>query len=363
MKNSEVLESLFEQDKIDLNRGALFDLDMQGKDAGFDFDRIEGMLLGLAIGDALGAPSEGLTPAKRKAEYGEITEYLPHPLAGGESVGLPTDDTQLAFWTLESLVENREFKPDHVAELFTSRRIYGIGRTVRGFISAYQRGRPWYECGPRSAGNGALMRIAPMLLPHLKSGDRGLWVDTALSAMMTHNDAASTSACLAFIGMLWELLELDSAPEAEWWPQRYVELAHDLEGQTNYSPRGGRFTDFRGPLWQFAHEKLAWALQNNLSTVEACNAWYSGAFLLETVPSVLYILMRHAHDPQMAIQRAVNDTQDNDTVAAIVGAAVGALHGRRKLPGHLLEGLKGRTAASDDGRVFELISSARLLFA
>ncbi|MFW6209823.1 MAG: ADP-ribosylglycohydrolase family protein, partial [Spirochaetota bacterium] len=172
-----------------------------------------------------------------------------------------------------------------------------------------------------------------------------------------------TSACLAFIGMLWELLDLDSAPEAEWWPQRYVELAHDLEGQTNYSPRGGRFTDFHGPLWQFVHEKLAWALQNNLSTVDACNSWYSGAFLLETVPSVLYILMRHADDPQAAIQRAVNDTQDNDTVAAIVGAAVGALHGRRKLPQHLVEGLVGRTGGSDDGRVFELIRSSRLLFA
>jgi ADP-ribosylglycohydrolase len=43
------------------------------------------------------------------------------------------------------------------------------------------------------------------------------------------------------------------------------------------------------------------------------------------VPTVIYILMRHGHDPEEAIVRAVNDTKDNDTVAAIVGAAVGAL--------------------------------------
>ena len=69
-----------------------------------------------------------------------------------------------------------------------------------------------------------------------------------------------------------------------------------------------------------------------MSTVDACNSWYSGAFLLETVPSVLYILERHGNDPEEAIVRAVNDTRDNDTVAAIVGAAVGALHGAIRLP-------------------------------
>ena len=40
--------------------------------------------------------------------------------------------------------------------------------------------------------------------------------------------------------------------------------------------------------------------------LEACDDWYSGAYLLETVPSVLYILMRHAHDPEEAIVRAAS---------------------------------------------------------
>jgi ADP-ribosylglycohydrolase len=60
---------------------------------------------------------------------------------------------------------------------------------------------------------------------------------------------------------------------------------------------------------------------------DACHKWQSGAYLLETVPSVLNIIMLHADNPEEAIVRAVNDTFDNDTLAAIVGAAVGALHG------------------------------------
>jgi ADP-ribosylglycohydrolase len=56
--------------------------------------------------------------------------------------------------------------------------------------------------------------------------------------------------------------------------------------------------------------------------------------------------------------RAVNETHDNDTVAAIVGAAVGALHGRNALPAAWLRGLLGRTYTNDDGSVFRLVEEA-----
>jgi ADP-ribosylglycohydrolase len=73
---------------------------------------------------------------------------------------------------------------------------------------------------------------------------------------------------------------------------------------------------------------------------------------------MVWILARHAHDPEEAIVRAVNDTHDNDTVAALVGAAVGALHGKEALPAPWQRGLLGRTTANDDGRVFRLIEEA-----
>ena len=83
--------------------------------------------------------------------------------------------------------------------------------------------------------------------------------------------------------------------------------------------------------------------------------WVSGAYLLETVPSVLYILARHGADPAEAIRRAVNDTRDNDTVAAIVGAAVGAMHGEEALPAEWHRDLLGRTRESDDGALHQLL--------
>jgi len=326
-------------------------------------DRIEGMLLGLAIGDSLGNTSEGLTPDQRLDLHGEIRDYLPNRLTQGRAVGIPSDDTQLAFWTLEQLLQDGEYVPEHVARCFTTRQIFGIGLSVRQSLVRLQfEGLPWYEAGVPSAGNGALMRIAPMLLPHLANPSPRLWADTALSAMTTHNDTAAITSALGFIGLLWDLLGMSSVPPEGWWVERYLALVSDLETETVYTPRGGTFKGWKGSLSAFVAERLPDAAQRCLSTVDACNEWYSGAFLLETVPSVLFVLSKHAADPEEAIVRAVNDTVDNDTVGAIVGAAVGALHGASGLPERWKAGLLGRTESHDDGQVFELIDRACMTF-
>jgi ADP-ribosylglycohydrolase len=59
--------------------------------------------------------------------------------------------------------------------------------------------------------------------------------------------------------------------------------------------------------------------------------------------------------------RAVNDTWDNDTIAAIVGAAVGALHGAAALPRRWVQGLLGKTRGDDDQRVHEVLLRADAL--
>jgi len=359
--NSRTLDLLFETGQIDLRRGPLFDL--SPGPAGVPWDRVEGMMLGLAIGDALGNTSESCLPQERRARHGEIRDYLPNRYADGRAVGLPSDDTQLAFWTLDQMLADGGLNPEHLAARLARGRIFGIGSTVRRFLANYGSGiRPWYRCGVKSSGNGALMRIAPMLIPHLRSGTAGLWADTALSAMMTHNDSASIAACLAFVRMLWMLLQAEAAPEPGWWPETYAGVARRLEVDESYRPRGGDFTEYEGTLWQYAAERVSTALRQELPVLDACNSWFSGAYLLETVPSALYILMCHGDDPEQAVLRAVNDTKDNDTIAAIVGAAVGALYGRAGWPQRWIDNLTGRTTEADDGRVFVLLEASRRMW-
>ena len=264
--NSEVFDELMARGGIRIKRAPLFDVSLTPKPRDFDFSKIEGMLLGLAIGDALGNPTESLRPDQRAA-FGEIRNYV-EP-AG---IGLPSDDTQLAFWTLEQMISDRGYVPENVAGAFCNRRIIGQGMTVLEFVQNFQEGMPWWECGPASAGNGALMRIAPMVVPHLRSGGTDLWIDTALCAMTTHNDSASTAACLSFVAMLWDLLDMTAPPKPNWWLDQYVQRARELETGADYSARGGAFTDYEGPAWRFVDEKVQWASERNLPVREACQS-------------------------------------------------------------------------------------------
>lgn len=359
MEKKILLENLFATETIRLRRGPIFDSRPEPMPAKFDFDRVEGMMMGLAVGDSLGNTSESLIPRQRRERHGEIRDYLPHRWAEGRAVGLPSDDTQLAFRTLQDILEHGEFRPDSVAARFANDRIFGIGRSVREFTFNYQLGKPWYEAGPRSAGNGALMRIAPILIPHLKTADENLWSDAALCALITHNDSASLASCVAFVKVLWELIRMESPPEPEWWLATFTDVLEELEMDFEYTPRMGDFDGFRGSLASFLKESASRAFSRNSSTLEACDSWGSGAFLLETVPSVIYILMKHGHDPEEAIVRAVNDTRDNDTVAAIVGAAVGALHGKKGIPRRWIDGHLGRTKGSDDGEIGRILDSLK----
>ena len=203
------------------------------------------------------------------------------------------------------------------------------------------------------------MRITPALVPYLNAPSADFWVDAALLGAMTHNDSASIASSVAFAGTLWELLSMERPPAPEWWLDAFLARARPLESHANYRPRGGLYTDYVGTLSDFVEKVVPDAFERGLSTREACDSWYSGAFLLETVPSVLYVLMRHGHDPEAAIVRAVNDTRDNDTIASIVGAAVGALHGKGALPVRWLDGLLGRTTADDDGAVFQILQETK----
>jgi ADP-ribosylglycohydrolase len=334
-------------------------------DAGpLDWDRVEGMLLGLAIGDALGNTSEGMVPRERRALLGQVDGYLPNRWAGGRRVGLPSDDTQLAFWTLRQLLQDGGLVPDHLAERFRCGRIFGMGGAVRAFRQALEAGEPWLRASRPSAGNGALMRIAPVILPHLRAPSAALWADAALAGAVTHNDRLSTGSCVALVRLLWACLHAIRPPPHTWWVETFAATLRPLEGEEpRYAPRhpGGAGLRVRG--WQLTHGLVVDALGRGLSTREACDAWLSGAYLLETLPSVLHILELHGSDPEEAVLRAVNDTTDNDTIAALVGAAVGALHGAAAFPEPWVEGLLGRTAEADDGAVFGLLDAAAGAFA
>jgi ADP-ribosylglycohydrolase len=270
------------------------------------------MLLGVAIGDALGNRTESMLPHEREAQYGRITGYLPSRYANGQPAGTPSDDTQLTFRAIEQLLADGALDPDELAFRIANDRIFGIGRATRQFCDTLRTGVPWQEATQASAGNGALIRIAPTLLPHLREGGAGLWADAALSTAVTHETRVPSGPLHQWRGSLGELLDSEVRP----------------------------------------------AVARGQSVREAGNRWHSGAYLMETVPCVMHIVAQCGHDPREAMLVAVNDTRDNDTIAAIVGGAMGAAHGTAWIPTEWREQLLGRVNGDDDGKVFTLIDEA-----
>ncbi|HAA55942.1 MAG TPA: ADP-ribosylglycohydrolase [Myxococcales bacterium] len=356
--NRTTLEDLFTHEAIDVKRGDIFDDIRPGILEKTDVDAIEGMMWGLAIGDALGLVTEAMLPKNRFKKYGEIRDYVTGRRVK-EPIGLCTDDTQMAYWTVEHMLEEDGFVPDKLAKIFTARPIRGMGKTVGTFRRHIKEGRPWQESGPKSAGNGALMRIAPILLPHLRHGTELLWADTALCAMMTHNDSASIASCISFVAMLWEVLQMKTPPAPMWWLETYVSHMRKLEKDDTYQPRKAFVEAYEGNIADFTEQVITKAWEDGCNTLEACSRWHSGAYLLETIPCVLYILMSHGDSFEEAVVRAVNDTKDNDTVAAIVGAAMGALYGKSSIPSRWLEKHTGRTQQNDDGQIHRLLEQAQ----
>ncbi|GMU53115.1 MAG: hypothetical protein AMXMBFR33_22610 [Candidatus Xenobia bacterium] len=292
-----------------------------------DPDRLRGMLWGLYLGDALGNPSESQPPLTRRARFGQLHTFL------GER-GRASDDSQLAFWTLEHLLENERIKPQKLAVRFASEPVSGLGRSLTRFLEGISRGLPWHECSVESLGNGALMRIAPVLLPFL-SQPQNLWPSVALAAAMTHRQGGSVAACLAYVELLHGLLEDPDSLSC----QRFLATMERCEPD--------------GRLARSTRRAFEEAEARSIPVLEIP----SGASLVETLPALLLLLERHGHESEEAVLRAVNDTYDNDTLGALVGAAMGARYGLSAFPRRWLEALEPRVSPGSTP-VAELIDRA-----
>ena len=320
-----------------------------------DLDKVRGMLLGVAIGDSLGNPVEGKTPKDKLRKYGEVKDYIPTRGSNYKPVGVPTDDTQLTFWTIEVILENNgKLNIKELADRFIRERIFGIGSTVKAFIRNYKdKKKPWYLSGVHSAGNGALMRISPVIIPHLRNPSKELWADTLLATLLTHNDPFAISSSIAFVNILWRLLQMEEIPPQSWWIDEYVKVAAPIEGETRYKSRIG--IKYSGSGYGFVDNYLRKAIEDKIGILEFTNKVGSGAYLLETIPFVLFVLCNYSYDPQEAIVKAVTYSKDSDTIGAIIGSAIGALYGAKAFPKKWIENLTGRLSYTDDGRVFKLI--------
>ncbi|MHA3774860.1 ADP-ribosylglycohydrolase family protein [Verrucomicrobiota bacterium sgz303538] len=311
--------------------------------------RALGCLLGGAVGDALGRAREGRQPG---GEW--ITEYQPwHGWTSGPK-GTITDDTQFTMWLAASLVKRGNVDPVDLLNRFTSETIRGIGQATLAFVTNVKVAqKQWFESGVPAAGNGVAMRSSPIGL-FFGNEAEVFKLGSILQAVVTHNDPMAIASGIITAQAVAALLRVDAQKlepleKRKEFCVKLADLIAGMEASGNYRTRN---TKEPATLEQRFREDLPRWLEENLEPLEVNERYWSGAYVLESLPHAFYCFLRTPGDFRETLLQAVNTSHDSDTVAAIACNLSGALNGISGIPQMYLDELEFRK---------ELESLARLL--
>lgn len=335
-----------------------------------ELDRCRGAILGLAVGDALGAPVEGLKGGHILQLYGGLEDYFDSTVAWADKPhrfrlpGLYTDDTQQALALADSLVRCRGLNPDHfrgllldLARSATGEPLgahRGAGSSIAALIRADDEAIDLNRAGPVSASTGAMMRAAPC---GLFFDEEEAVVRAGLGqALVTHRDPRSAvMAALAALAVFrmasggWDRVEpatrlrelSDAAPGVEQMLEReFIHLIPiPLMARLGSAASGMRLLP---RLTELPEQRMAF----NQIIAEA-NRQYPDhkiteagqGFVMASGLSALFIGLT-APDYEDAVKTAVLLGKDTDTTAAIAGAIAGARWGEDAIPERWRRGLR-----------------------
>jgi ADP-ribosylglycohydrolase len=278
-------------------------------------NRYHGALLGLAVGDALGTTLE----FKPKGSFAPITDMVgggPFRLAPGQW----TDDTSMALCLAESLVEKNGFDAlDQMQRYVRWRRegywsstgqCFDIGMTVAQALNRFEAdGRPFAgSTAPDTAGNGSLMRLAPVALAYAHRPDEAVKY-AAESSKTTHAATEAVDACRYFAALLIGALEGES---------KETLLAN------HYAP--GAIDWATAPL----APAIARIASGSFKGKEESEIRASG-YVVHNLEAALWAFY-HSNDFREGALVAVNLGEDADTTGAVFGQIGGAYYGADEIP-------------------------------
>jgi ADP-ribosylglycohydrolase len=146
----------------------------------------------------------------------------------------------------------------------------------------------------------------------------------------------AAAANVAYTKLLLKLMASPAAPA----PGSYLDYVYHklklVETSREYSSRMPRFDGWQGTLSEFLASAIPSARRRSLSFVEAVSEWGSSAYLLEMMPTLLYLLECYGHQPKVALELATQGPHASPLLAALAGATLGALHG--VIPGYEPQG-------------------------
>ena len=328
-------------------------------------ERARGCLLGLAVGDALGAPLEGLSAQQVRAHYGQVVDYVDGALAWKKKPyrwrmpGLYTDDTQQALALADVLLACGRVDPARLAEVYLAlanpKGSYvgahrGVGRSFRQVLIELERGVAPDRSGQDSAGVGAAMRIAPAALYFAGEPER-VFEAVMAASLMTHRDIRSLAGAMAVAFAVGRLLAgADREPSlllriagdvARAEERIAAEFGDRVASIAEHGRSVSRAIAHAESLLDIPRERALAALvdEANRHGAEPCCKRPTMGFPPACIPACLYLLMTTDSFEEAAVE-VVNLGGDADTAGAILGAMAGAHYGVDAIPSRWLEPLQ-----------------------
>ncbi len=299
-----------------------------------ELDRYRGSLLGLASGDALGTTLE-FRPPGSFVTIDEIVGGGPFGLRPGQW----TDDTSMALCLAESLIECREFDPEDQLRRYVSwwrdghlsctGSCFDIGNTTRSALAEFERtGRPAGQASAYSAGNGSIMRLAPV--PMFYANDMNAAAEyAAQSSATTHAALESVGACRYYAALLVRALKGANKSEIMETPPRFYPAIGELPDRVAYIANGS----FKG---------------RNPPDIRGTG------YVIDSLEAALWAF-HHSDNFADGARLAVNLGDDADTTGAVYGQIAGAYYGESGIPEHWRDTLAmGETIIDFATQLYEL---------
>ncbi|MGN6327291.1 ADP-ribosylglycohydrolase family protein [Pseudolysinimonas sp.] len=283
-------------------------------------ERALAALHGLAIGDALGMPTQLLSPDEVTARFGALDGFraaaADHPIAAGLPAGSITDDTEQALLLARLLLETGGRVPagewaERLAAWEDRMRERGsldlLGPSTRAAIAAIRAGADPSEAGRGGTTNGAAMRIAPVGIA-VPSRDLGALVDRVAEACRpTHDTGIAIAGAAAVAAAVSAGLEgADRAAATE-----VAIAAAELGERRGHWVAGASVAARIGWAATLGPERLVALVGTSLATQES-------------VPAAFGLLAIAGGDGWTACVAAARAGGDSDTIGAMAGAIAGA---------------------------------------
>ncbi|MEP6689248.1 MAG: ADP-ribosylglycohydrolase family protein [Gemmatimonadales bacterium] len=304
---------------------------------------MEGSLLGLALGDALGFVVEAAPPETASAY---VDDWLLAGRAGERGAphfpfGQYSDDTQLARALLLGVCDAGGWDPAafarRVAELFREGRDVGAGPGTRAAAQRLIDGQGWEEAGTPEpyAGNGSAMRVAPLGV--LFAADPALLRSAAVSqSRITHQDPRCAGASVAVAGAA--ALAMRSGPlDRPTFLGELAELVAPASDEVAALVRGLETWAHLAPPAAAAHLRASGLDPGHTDPWQGISA-----FVLPSLAWSLYAFLAAPDDYWATVGIAIAVGGDTDSMAAMAGGIAGARVGIEGLPQDVLARLNDR---------------------